>query len=184
MRRLLAAGAATLLSAFIVFANPGSACACSCAEQTEAEAFEAADAVFAGTLTRRDGGGFPLGSPDDPATLEFEVDDVYKGDIAEVQGLLTSGSEASCGWDPPVGEDYLVFAYLEGGKLNVGFCGGSRALDERSPEFDAEAVAPVAGEAGLAKTELWPFGVAGALLVAATGAGWWFLRRRHLKRIQ
>ncbi|MDA1361618.1 hypothetical protein O1R50_18465 [Glycomyces luteolus] len=184
MRRLLAAGAAILLSAFIVFANPGSACACSCAEQTDAEAFDGADAVFTGTLTRSDESGFPPGSSSDPTTLEFEVDEVYKGEVAEVQGLLTPGSEASCGWLPPVGEEYLVFAYLEDGKLNAGFCGGSRMLDGQSPAFGVEAAAPVPGEADLAETELWPYGVAAALLVAATGAGWWFLRRRHLKRVR
>jgi hypothetical protein len=184
MRRLLAAGAATLLSSFLVFANPGSACACSCVEQTDAEAFEGADAVFTGTLTRSDEGGFLSGSSTDPTTLEFAVDQVYKGDVAEVQGILTSASEASCGWEPPVGEEYVVFAYLEGGKLNAGFCGGSRALDERAPAIDAEAAAPVAGEADLAETEVWPYGVAAVVLLVAIGAGWWFLRRRHLKRVQ
>lgn len=182
MRRPLAAGAAALLSTFIVFADPGSACACSCVGQTDAEAFDGAAAVFTGTLTRIDESGLLSGG--EPTTLEFEVDDVYKGDIAELQGILTSGPESSCGWKPPVGEEYLVFAYLEAGKLNAGFCGGSRELAGRAPAIEAEATAPLPGEADLAEPALWPYGLAAVVLVAVTGTGWWFLRRRFFKRVR
>ncbi|SDD31477.1 hypothetical protein [Glycomyces harbinensis] len=177
MRRLLAAGAASLFSLLIVLGSPGSACACSCVELSDDEAFDAADAVFTGTLTAADSafGGEVI--------LEFEVDEVYKGGIAEFQGVLTSDAEASCGWSPPVGEAYLVYAHLDGGELYAGLCGGSRELEDTPPALGVEGAAPVLGEAGPSDNAHWLYGLGAAALLASTGAAWWLLRRRQLRRV-
>jgi len=180
MRRLLTTGAAALLSAFLVFANPGSACACSCVEVTDAAAFAEADAVFTGTLRGSDEHGFPH---PESVTLEFAVDEVYKGEVSEVQGVLTSAADASCGWLPPEGEAYLVYASEEGGQLWARLCGGSRELEGTPPAFDAEGGVPIPGADDLAGPEAWPYGAAAALLLAATAAAWWLLRRRHLRSV-
>ena len=177
MPRPLAAGAAFLLSILIVLGDPDSACACSCVELSEQAAFDGADAVFAGTLADSDTGVF-----DEGTTLEFAVDEVYKGHVAESQGVLTFGSEASCGWEPPVGEAYLVFADLEDGGLSAGLCNGSRPLDGTPSALGVQGAEPLPGEAGRAEDALWPYGLAVAALLAATGAAW-RLRRRHLRRV-
>jgi hypothetical protein len=176
MPRPLAAGAASLLSILIVLGDPGSACACSCAEMSEQAAFDGADAVFAGTLTDSGTGVF-----DEKTTLEFTVDEVYKGRVAESQGVLTLGSEASCRWEPPVGEAYLVFASLEDGRLTAGLCNGSRPLDGTPLTLDVQGAEPLPGEADTAEDALRP-SLAVAALLAVIGAAWW-LRRRHLRRI-
>ncbi|THV28055.1 hypothetical protein [Glycomyces paridis] len=177
MRRSLAAAFAAVLALFLIAATPGAACACSCVEQTDAEAFADADAVFTGTLDDIDEEGFQFGVADGPATLEFEVDEVYKGEVSERQGVVTIGGDASCGWRPPEGERYLVVAYFEDGELHAGLCGGSRALDEGPIVFDVEAYAPEPGESGLAPFPVWP--VVGAAALVAAAAVWIVLRRRR-----
>lgn len=175
MRRSLAAASAAILSVLLIAATPGSACACSCVEQTDAEAFEAAAAVFIGTLTGVDEAG--LGN--DRVTLEFEVDAVYKGDIAEVQGVRTAGSEASCGWEPTEGERYLVFASSGDGELATGLCSGSRLDEAAAPAFAADPAAPADGESGLAPISYRPYAAGAAALIAVGAAAWILLRRRR-----
>lgn len=178
MRRLLAAGAASVLSFFIVLGDPEPACACDCGELPEEEFFDNADVVFAGTLTRVDEGDF-----DEDAKLEFAVDEVYKGEAAATQGALTASSGASCGWTPPVGEDYLVYANLEDGRLRVWLCNGSRPLEEASTALPAEGAAPIPGEVDAVRDSPWLYGLGAAALLTATGTAWWLLRRRHFKRV-
>jgi hypothetical protein len=169
---------AILISAGLVLAFPEAACACSCVGVTDEEAFDGAAAVFTGTLV--DDGTPVFGRPGGIRTLEFEVDDVYKGEVAELQGIATAGDGAGCGWELPAGEDYLVFATISDGQLFASLCGGSRAVEEGDAFLlDQAAVAPVPGEADLNEAPTWPF-VAGAvaLIAAVTVVVWWRVRRR------
>lgn len=177
MRRPASTLGAMLISAGLVLAYPEAACACSCVAVTDEEAFDGAAAVFTGTLV--DDGTSSFGSPGATRTLEFEVDEVYKGEIAELQGIATSGDGASCGWELPAGEEYLVFATISDGQLFASLCGGSRAVEAGDAFFAQAADAPAPGEADLDESALWPFAAGAVALLAAVAAFvWWRLRRR------
>ena len=179
MHRPMAVLGSILLSAGIVLAHPEAACACSCAEVTDEAAYDDAAAVFTGTLV--DGDLSTFGVPERDRILEFRVDEVYKGEVAELQGVATVGDGNSCGWELPAGEEYLVFATISDGKLYSGLCSGSRPIEEGAVFPDRAATAPIPGEADVDDAEAWPLIVGAVVLVAAVAAVvWWRLRRRLL----
>jgi hypothetical protein len=128
---------AILLAAAVLLVGPsaGPAQACSCVARTDQEAFTAADAVFRGQVT-----GYqpppvqPIMSSLDPATWTFAVSEVFKGDVAPSQSVISAVSGASCGVGfPPQGE-FLVFAtrrgldgQAHGDSYYADLCGGSRS---------------------------------------------------------
>ena len=75
------------------------AAACSCAAADTATYFADADAVFTGSLVSRDVDHpeWPVTSSADPALHVFAVDGVFKGDVHELQGVVSAADGASCG---------------------------------------------------------------------------------------
>ncbi len=86
---------------------PSAASACSCMAQPDIndEALEAAGAVFAGTFIGADT------SPENSNVLRFQVSETWKGPNDQAIGLSTPKDSAACGWNPEVGQEYLVYAY-------------------------------------------------------------------------
>lgn len=78
----------------------------------------------------------------DPATWTFEVSEVYKGEAARTQEVVSEVSGASCGLEIPHRGEFLVFAELEhpmdsptgqyvgDGQLYAGLCGGTRSTGD------------------------------------------------------
>ena len=126
MRRL------TLLLLVLVavgLADAEPAHACSCAAVPEPSAFASAEVVFLGEVVDFDG---PRRATGDLVRWTFEVQEVYKGDVAARQEIVSSELARSCGpWFTPDVAAY-VFAGsptevpLGEDQYYVGACGPSR----------------------------------------------------------
>jgi hypothetical protein len=138
-----------------VFAAPASAC--SCVGGTTEEFFARADAVFTGTLVRRnpprrDG---QFGSSTDPALHVFAVDSAFKGTVHTEQGVLSPDSGASCGLELSGAGPFVVFATrstdlggssfatLTDGQYAAFLCGGTAPLTP-AVEAELQALGPAA----------------------------------------
>ena len=134
------------------------AAACSCSGFTDQAAFERADVVFVGEVQGVDRTAV-IASSDDPAVWTFSVEEVFKGDAADTQGLVTSTSGASCGLELPTSGSVVVFARHEPSTfepavdwdtLHGSLCDGSRAVADPLPTATfGTARAPTEGSAGL-----------------------------------
>jgi hypothetical protein len=148
-----------LLGAAVLLGGPaaGPAHACSCVGWTEEQAFASADAVFRGQVTGYQSpvteGGF---SSLDPAIWTFAVSEVYKGDVAPSQQILSPFSGASCGLEIPKQGEFFVFAsrrgidgQVSGDQYHANLCGGTRstsagplAVQALQPEEEVTTVPP------------------------------------------
>ena len=187
---LLAAG---LGAAGLLVASP--AAACSCAEADTAVHFADADAVFTGTLVSREVRRLDRWSESsgDPALHGFEVETVHKGEVHELQGVVSSAEGGSCGLELSGDGPFVVFATrdpgLASGQYRADLCGGTTSADETILVEVAELAGaaagrePLDGAAGLAvpgqrpvRDYLW----LGAGVLALLAAGWRLRRRRRI----
>jgi hypothetical protein len=136
-----------MFAALLLVVGPAAdpAFACDCSAPTDANAFEQSDAVFVGQLA----GYEPpparaVMSSTDPATWTFEVSEVYKGEVASIQEVVSEVSGASCGLEIPREGEFLVFAADEGfemavgdGQYYAGLCGGTRSTSAGPLAVDA-----------------------------------------------
>jgi hypothetical protein len=145
---------ALLVLGGVHLANAAPALACDCAGTTDEEAFENADAVFVGELTRYRPPVNPRTSMD-PAVYRFTVEGVYKGDVVADQAVGSAGDGASCGLEIREPGRYLVFASTEtfdpetraeGVDLYANLCGGTRpAAEAPIPASFGETKVPAPG---------------------------------------
>lgn len=138
--RSLGAGAvAVIMGAAVLLVGPsaGPAQACSCMATTDQQSFDAADAVFRGNVV----GYQPpppkeIMSSGDPAVWTFAVTEVYKGDVAPSQAVISAVSSATCGIGLPHQGEFLVFVnrrtiYGEPTTdYHASLCGGTRSTSE------------------------------------------------------
>jgi hypothetical protein len=192
--------AALLTAAGLLVASP--AAACSCAEADTAAHFADADAVFTGTLVSRDVDhpDWPTTSSADPALHVFAVDAVFKGEVHELQGVVSAADGASCGLTLSGDGPFAVFATrdaaLPEGQYRAGLCGGTTELDPAvageleelagaTTPTGAASSSPARGPAGLQGAGLSPvatgLAAAGALALAAVGL--LVVRRRGRRRV-
>lgn len=145
-RSTAAAWISVAVAAVLMFGGPAArrAEACSCvAGGTDQAAFDRSDAVFVGQVA--DYAPPPQRetmSSADPATWTFEVSEVYKGEVAPTQEVVSEVSGASCGLEIPHHGEFLVFAetespmdgrdgqYVGDGQFYAGLCGGTRSTGE------------------------------------------------------
>lgn len=150
-RRLARLGlvVAIMAGSLVLAASP--AAACSCGPASDAEYFDWADVVFTGELVDysfvEDPDGDGISSSADPAVWTFEVIEVWKGDAAPTQPVLSPVSGASCGLEIPKTGTFHVFAThtdpndwlgFRPGNLQASLCGGTRAVSAAALEFGAE----------------------------------------------
>ncbi|MBV6762615.1 hypothetical protein KV605_40000 [Rhodococcus opacus] len=102
--RYVGAGACGLLIAgSVAVAAPGTACACSCvSSETPEEAVSYASGVFVARATEKISDGFV-------DTYEFEVSEVFKGEVGSTTTVGTLANGNGCGTSYQVGEQYLLF---------------------------------------------------------------------------
>lgn len=129
---LVTAALTAVLVPMVAVVTAAPAYACDCVTRSEAEHFQSAEAVFAGTLVDRavSQSGKYLSSRD-PVTLTFEVSRVYKGDVGAIQDIQTVRDGMSCGIEVEGTGPHLVFAHEDpsrGDNLRAGLCGGGRPL--------------------------------------------------------
>ncbi|MDH6279225.1 hypothetical protein M2280_000430 [Prescottella agglutinans] len=92
-----------MVAGSVVVATPGTACACSCAgSATPEEAVSDASGVFVARATEKVSDGFA-------DIYEFEVSDVFKGDVGATTTVGTLAAGNGCGTRYEVGKEYLLF---------------------------------------------------------------------------
>jgi hypothetical protein len=182
-------------AAGLLVASP--AAACSCPVANTATSFANADAVFTGTLVSRDVDHpeWPVISSNDPALHVFAVDGVFKGEVHELQGVVSAADGASCGLELSGDGPFVVFASRDPGlpedQYRAGLCDGTTTVDPAISDELADLAGvptpaassgspPAGGTAGLQGAGLSPVATAligaGALVVVAIGGR--VLRRR------
>lgn len=145
-----------LLLTTLLLAAPAPAYACSCVEgMPPRQALDRAAAVFAGTVLDVDTFALPLlDNSFRPVRVTFEVNQVWKGEVAERAVIRTAQDSAACGYNFAAGTAYLVYAYQSEDGLATGLC-------ERTIELTN------AGE------DLAVLGIGEAPLTASEGAAIW-----------
>jgi hypothetical protein len=117
------------LVAVLFVSGPQSALACSCVPFTKPQLVENATVIFTGVVTggsRQFSFGIPCSvSSADPITFSFDVETVYKGDVAKTTTVTTVVGGASCGYEFVGGKRYTVFATTKDGKLETNLCRGN-----------------------------------------------------------
>lgn len=159
---------AICLTAFAAqLSSAPNATACSCIGIGDQEAFDAADAVFVGTVesvptapnTRR-------WSSDDPGVWSFSVESVYKGAVVDQQSVVSAIDGSSCGLELADAERVVVFARnephpferaLDGAPLYADLCGGSRSLMQGAvPTSFGAPTPPIPGVSAVLRSEAAP----------------------------
>jgi putative component of toxin-antitoxin plasmid stabilization module len=104
--------------------------ACDCADVSPDLKFRHADAVFMGkAIARKDlKAGAKLRSGIDPIAWTFDVERVFKGNVAKQQSVLSAAMGASCGIQFKVGDRYQVYAKRQGNTLSTHLCSGTKPL--------------------------------------------------------
>ena len=169
-------------------AVPGTAHACSCAYAPDdpriLEHVAHAAGVFTGTATAQRVNG-------DTAYYEFDVREVFAGEIGASTVVTTSAQGPSCGTGYAINTEYLVFASSSTGNRapwSDNSCSATAAsTDTRTREAAIEVYGlPQAPEAYQRSIDLddtrnpgawWPVGLAATALIAAVVAGWIHQRR-------
>ena len=105
--RLIALVASVLLGTYFALIDTTQAFACSCAGISTNRALREADAVFRGTVIRKD----IIGRGDAARTdIRFAVDRVYKGTVYSEQVVASDQDADACGLDPELGSTWVIFA--------------------------------------------------------------------------
>ena len=144
--------ALTLVFTVLALAPACPAYACSCIQPPPPkESLAQAAAVFQGEVVEV-GALEPVNgmvNTADMIQVTFNVNQVWKGEIAEVTTLTTAGSSASCGFEFQPGQSYLVYADLVEGQLNASLCSRTAPVDLAGEDLQAlgEGTAPLPGEA-------------------------------------
>jgi hypothetical protein len=130
MRRLLLAVALALGTTALPTTT---ALACTCGFSSHEEAAAAADVAFIGTVVHeREPGLFAEGT--DTARYSFDVERSKMSLPSPFEIDSWFGSDAGCGFDMTVGEEWLVMAAEREGRLETHLCMGTTLTDELDPD--------------------------------------------------
>lgn len=131
-----ALAAALLLAAFHGW--PATAHACKCGQQTQAEAAQAASAIFEGrvesiaTAAQEASSGVPA-----PLLVQLAVVRRFKGANSERAEVRTNADGIACGYEFQPNESYLVYAESHDGKLWVSRCGRTQPMAAAEADLSA-----------------------------------------------
>lgn len=143
-RRLTRVLALILLVGSLSVAAVSPAGACSCVAMGDGDLFLLAEAVFTGRAIKP--------SAND-AEWRFEVEDVYKGAVYQVQIVHTG--VGSCAYTFDADERYQVFADADGDILWTDKCRGTRSLASAPVFAPTTAAQPESGSADDDGTPIW-----------------------------
>lgn len=122
--------------------KPDKVFACSCAMVQSAEKqvkdeLERSSAIFAGkVLTVTQPPEKQIMSSADPVEVQFEVSEVWKGEVQKQTAVYTALSSASCGYENfAEGVEYIVSAYESDSALHTTICNMTKQLDTAGDEL-------------------------------------------------
>jgi hypothetical protein len=123
--------------ALFFFALPIPVCACMCAPEIVAEAWDRADLVFSGVVLKVAAVDLAAIESSEGRMVEvsFDVNHVWKGPGDSSIHLQTSGDAASCGYRFSVGEHYLVYAQSTETGFRTSQCTRTRPLSEAQTDL-------------------------------------------------
>jgi hypothetical protein len=135
----------------VVFGAP-KAFACSCSTNPPDKAVENSAAVFTGTVTdiQHNAGSY---------SVQFSVDEAWKG-LTDLQvTIATSDNDGTCGYDFEQGAKSLVYAYGSEGSLQTGICHRTQPVADAYEDmaYLGEGYVPVTGQPVVEKTSASPF---------------------------
>ncbi|CAM2903118.1 hypothetical protein PASE110613_06865 [Paenibacillus sediminis] len=110
-----------------------SACSCAVSPSVSGE-FQMQTAVFSGKVVSIALPNTVMKSTADPIQVNFEVFEVWKGDVGRKISITTARDSASCGFDFVEGQQYLVYAGGEPNHPQVLLCG--RTIELSAAEED------------------------------------------------
>ena len=179
----------SLLVIATVMAVPSRVAACSCMEQTLADAVRGADVAFVGTLAGTDR---PVPAAMQPGMAEIVWSwDVERSrdkiDTAQIQLAAWPDDGANCGVSFGVGERWLVIAHQSEGRLSSSSCSMNQLMDGSQPDVEAQiadmltVVSPAEpGEPAAQSTgpSLPVLLVLGTIALLAAVSAWAFFQRR------
>jgi len=111
--------------------------ACSCLPPSSPKvSLEEANAVFAGKVIDIDTpNGISIGGAD-PVRVIFEVSEIWKGSDFKTVTITTARDSTSCGYPFRKGEEYIVYAYSEGGELSTNLCSRTNLLANAKEDLE------------------------------------------------
>ncbi|MCZ4521821.1 hypothetical protein O4220_25150 [Rhodococcus ruber] len=174
------------LTVVLMFARPGVALACTCAyypggsqvEQQLADFAQGENAIFTGS---------PVAERREDFTVyyDFEVREVFRGEVGKTTTVSTAGDSAACGTTFDVKEEYLVFATTydtQDAPLSVNSCSATTLSSDTATrtatvkQFGEPREVVVNGGVPTLLVIVIGFG---AFAAAAGGAAGWSLYRRR-----
>ncbi len=179
----------SLLVIAMVMAVPARVAACSCMEQTLADAVRGADVAFVGTLAGTDR---PIPAAVQPGMVEivwtWDVERSQdKIDSAQIQLAASPDDGANCGVSFSRGERWLVIAHQSEGRLSSSSCSMNQLMDGSQPDVEAQIADMVTvvspAEPGEPAAQSSAPSLPVVLIIAATVllaaiSGWAFFQRR------
>jgi hypothetical protein len=163
-----------------VLATSERAVACSCAGVTDSEAFQRADAVFTGALVDIITPPGEVIVSSDPERFLFDVDGVFKGEVAASQSIVTAREGGSCGLEIGGRGPFVVFAFTEDfstsgavdGEYYSNLCSGTRPLSDGAlPASFGEPAPPADGASASTEPSTPAEGTSFAAAPASPAAG-------------
>ena len=179
----------SLLVLAMAVAVPARVAACSCMEQTLAEAVRGADVAFVGTLAGTDR---PIPAAMQPGMEEivwsWDVERSRDGtESPQIQLAAWPDDGANCGVSFGLGERWLVIAHQSEGRLSSSSCSMNQLMDGSQPDVEAQIadmvtiVSPTAAGETAAQSSspsLPVLLVMGAIAFLAAVSAWAFSQRR------
>jgi hypothetical protein len=158
---------AVVLAFGLSMAGAARVAACSCAQLTRAEAFEAADLVVEGVIIGKS-------APEQARiTYTVSVERVHKGEAGEQLHVISAQDSAACGLMMAVGQRWRLNISEFDGQLTTWLCDRSELLSEEAPIRSAPAEPPDPGSSLMALLFAFGSGLVGvlALLLAWLARG-------------
>ena len=178
----------SLLAFAMLMAVPARVAACSCMEQTLADAVRGADVAFVGTLAGTDR---PIPAAMQPGMEEivwsWDVERSRDGiDGAQVQLAAWPDDGANCGVSFGLGERWLVIAHETEGRLSSSSCSMNLLMDGTQPDVETQiadmvtVVSPAEGESAAQSSapSVPVLLVMGSVALLAAVSAWAFFQRR------
>ena len=136
--------------------GPARARACSCLEESPADAALAADAIFEGRVVAVESPA--EGAQGSPVRVTVRVTQQWKGVSTEEVELTTAPRSAMCGYAFELDQLYLIYAHAEGDRLRVSLCSRTKPADQADEDRThlgpgTTPVDPNAGDPGMPGSE-------------------------------